>query len=241
MLRRFQPDVVLSFRKGMSVITLGAVLLYGRSRLRWIAREGNNTFAVIDDELQSQPARRLVRQLTARVYRAADRLLSICHELQFDLQHDLGVPPAQLRTIYNAVNIAEVVQQAALEPPAGVAPAEPYLIGVGRLERQKGFDVLLRALAGSSQLQGYRLLLVGEGSHEAQLRALAAELGIADRVHIAGWQDNPGDRGDGLRRAGGGLGLPLRAEGDRTRRPGRPGGGGRRRLRDARGTRARAR
>src|SRR3954462_14748203 len=41
MLRRFRPDVVLSFRKGMSIITLGAILLYGRSKLRWIAREGN--------------------------------------------------------------------------------------------------------------------------------------------------------------------------------------------------------
>jgi hypothetical protein len=28
----------LRFRKGMSAITLGAILLYGRSRLRWVAR-----------------------------------------------------------------------------------------------------------------------------------------------------------------------------------------------------------
>ncbi|HKP56735.1 MAG TPA: glycosyltransferase [Polyangiales bacterium] len=191
MLRRFRPDVVVSFRKGMSVITLGAVLLYGRSRLRWVAREGNNTFAVIDDELQSKPARRLVRQLTAQVYRAADRLLSICEELQGDLRRDLGLDPARLCTIYNAVDVADVEQKAALEPAPGVMPQEPYLIAVGRLERQKGYDVLLHALAGSSQLQDHRLLLVGEGSQEAQLRALAAELGIADRVSIAGWQDNP--------------------------------------------------
>jgi hypothetical protein len=79
MLRRFRPDVVLSFRKGMSIITLGAILIYGRSKLRWIAREGNNTIAVIEDELASQAARRIVQEFTARVYGAADRLLTICH------------------------------------------------------------------------------------------------------------------------------------------------------------------
>ena len=191
MLRRFRPHVVVSFRKGMSVITLGAVLLYGRSRLRWIAREGNNTFAVIDDELQSGSARRVVRELTARVYRAADRLLSICGDLQHDLQRDLGLDPARLCTVYNAVDVSQVERQAGLEPAPGIAPAEPYVIAVGRLERQKGFDVLLRAFAGSSWRHGHRLLILGEGSWEARLRLLADELGIGGSVHIAGWQDNP--------------------------------------------------
>jgi glycosyltransferase involved in cell wall biosynthesis len=189
MLRRFRPHVVLSFRKGMSLITLAAVTLYGRSRVRWLAREGNNTLAVIDDEVRSPLARRSVRQLTALCYRAADRLLTICHEMAHDLQTQLQLDPARVRTIYNAVDLAEVERRAS--EPAALSVEGPYLIGVGRLERQKGFDVLLHAFAGSRLRQTHRLVVIGEGSQEAALRELASELGIADRLLLPGWQDNP--------------------------------------------------
>jgi glycosyltransferase involved in cell wall biosynthesis len=191
MLRRFRPDVVLSFRKGMSIITLGAILLYGRSKLRWIAREGNNTIAVIHDELKSTAARRVVQEFTGRVYGAADRLLTICHEMEDDLARELRLERSRLRTIHNAVDLEEIEQHAAEPPPADLLLDQPYLVAVGRLERQKGIDVLLRAFAESAHRTTHRVVLVGRGSHEQQLRELADELNIADRVTFAGWHDNP--------------------------------------------------
>jgi len=50
---------------------------------------------------------------------------------------------------------------------------------------------LLRAFAESAHRTTHRVVLVGRGSHEQQLRELADELNIADRVTFAGWQDNP--------------------------------------------------
>jgi glycosyltransferase involved in cell wall biosynthesis len=189
MLQRFRPHVVLSFRKGMSIITLAAVTLYGRSRVRWIAREGNNTLAVIDDEVQSPLARRSVRLITALCYRSADRLLTLCHEMADDLQRQLQLDPARVRTIHNAVDISEV-QRRAVEPTT-LELVGPYVIGVGRLERQKGFDVLLRAFAQSRLRDTHRLVLIGEGSHGGALEALARELGVQQRLVLPGWQDNP--------------------------------------------------
>ncbi len=61
------------------------------------------------------------------------------------------------------------------------------LLAVGRLVPKKGVDVLLRALA---KVPGLRLQLVGDGPEEAKLRALADELGVADRVTFAGAQPN---------------------------------------------------
>lgn len=189
MLRRFRPHVVISFRKGMSVIALTAVTLYGRSRVRFIAREGNNTFAVIDDELRGARARALVRKITAFCYRSADRLLTICHEMAADLERELGLPGSHLRTIHNAVDIGEVERLAAAASPLPIG--EPYLVAAGRLDRQKGLDVLMRAFALSVHRNTHRLVLIGKGREEPALRALAAELGIAHRVDFAGWQDNP--------------------------------------------------
>lgn len=64
---------------------------------------------------------------------------------------------------------------------------------VARLSRQKGQDVLLRALAiARPQLpEGTRLTLVGNGPDEGELRRLADELSISDVVEFAGYVSDP--------------------------------------------------
>lgn len=64
---------------------------------------------------------------------------------------------------------------------------DPLLATVGALIPRKGQDVVLRALA---ELPVARLMLVGRGPEEKRLRALADELGIAERVHFLGSLDH---------------------------------------------------
>ena len=57
------------------------------------------------------------------------------------------------------------------------------VIAIGRLEAQKGFDLLLRAFAQSAQEHpGWTLMIIGDGSERDQLRVLAGALQIGDRV-----------------------------------------------------------
>jgi phosphatidylinositol alpha-1,6-mannosyltransferase len=64
---------------------------------------------------------------------------------------------------------------------------EPVCITVARLVPHKGQDNGLRALALlADEFPRLRYVMVGEGHDEARLRALAAELSIADRVTFAG-------------------------------------------------------
>jgi glycosyltransferase involved in cell wall biosynthesis len=67
--------------------------------------------------------------------------------------------------------------------PAGAARSGPFTIGfLGRLVREKGAHILLDAAA---QLRGdWRVLIVGGGVEEPELRAQAARLGIAERVEV---------------------------------------------------------
>lgn len=61
---------------------------------------------------------------------------------------------------------------------------DTFLVGfVGRLVREKGVDLLVRAL---SSLPDGHLVLVGEGPEEEPLRRLAARWGVAERVHAVG-------------------------------------------------------
>jgi len=73
------------------------------------------------------------------------------------------------------------------------------LLAVSRLERQKGLDVAIEALARVRADHPRAVLLVlGHGSDAAELLALAARLGVADAVHLP-WR--VGDVAEWLRRA----------------------------------------
>ncbi len=76
-----------------------------------------------------------------------------------------------------------------LPPVARDAFATPadasVVLGLGRFDPIKGFDLAVRALAGVPQAY---LWLAGEGVQEVELRRLAAELGVAERMRFLGWR-----------------------------------------------------
>jgi glycosyltransferase involved in cell wall biosynthesis len=65
-----------------------------------------------------------------------------------------------------------------------------WIMGVGRLLRQKGYDRLIRAVA-ALQRPDVRLVLVGEGPDRAKLQSQADELGIGDRLIMPGFVRQP--------------------------------------------------
>ena len=86
-------------------------------------------------------------------------------------------------------------------------PVDVPVVGIAaRLERVKGVDIALRALAA---LPGVRLAVAGSGSERANLQALAVELGIAARIRWLGHVDDTAT----LYQAADVVCLPSRAEG----------------------------
>jgi glycosyltransferase involved in cell wall biosynthesis len=68
------------------------------------------------------------------------------------------------------------------------------VLGLGRLHPNKGWADLLHAFARLPQQSGgvpLHLLMVGDGPLRADLEQLARTLGLAERVHWAGWQNDP--------------------------------------------------
>ena len=65
----------------------------------------------------------------------------------------------------------------------------PLLLAMGRLHEAKAHDVTLRALA---QIPGAVLWIAGSGPLEGELRRLADDLGVADRVRWLGWRADAG-------------------------------------------------
>lgn len=92
-----------------------------------------------------------------------------------------GLPRRQIRVIHNGVPDEEVV-------PLSRATTAPTVGTLGRLEQEKGFDVLLRAL---SNVPHAVAVLVGDGRDRQELVDLAETLGLEDRVRFTGWSAEP--------------------------------------------------
>jgi glycosyltransferase involved in cell wall biosynthesis len=101
-----------------------------------------------------------------------------------------GLPRGKLTVIPNGIDLREYPA----ERPAdlsrwGIAPGCRVVTFVGRLDRQKGVQWLLQtAPLWLSRLPDCDLLLVGTGPEESALRRATGQMGIAGRVHFAGWQ-----------------------------------------------------
>jgi glycosyltransferase involved in cell wall biosynthesis len=126
---------------------------------------------------RSRPA---ARAACARVLRASARVTAVSSWLAGQaagFAPDLACP----------VSVAPMpVDDLAFSPGSGDLPRDELLF-VGRLDRQKGAEVALRALAGlSGPGAAVPLRVVGSGPEEPALRRLAGELGVAGRVRWVG-------------------------------------------------------
>lgn len=95
---------------------------------------------------------------------------------------------ARIVCIYNPIDIPRIDSHMAdaLEAPPWMK--KPFVLSVGRLTREKGFDLLIHAFALLSEhIPGVDLVILGQGNERDALEQLAAELGIADRVHLPGF------------------------------------------------------
>jgi glycosyltransferase involved in cell wall biosynthesis len=82
-------------------------------------------------------------------------------------------------------NSRTIVNSSSLRADAPALPDSPRVLAVGRLQAQKGFDLLLRAWCEVVRdLPQARLGIVGEGPLGDELAALALELGIASSVQL---------------------------------------------------------
>lgn len=101
-----------------------------------------------------------------------------------------GVAPSQIVTIPNGIcveNYLAPISRAALLDEWKLPADARVLASIGRLTPQKGFDILIQAMANLSDRKTH-LILIGQGEQESALRALTAKLGIAARVHFAGYR-----------------------------------------------------
>jgi teichuronic acid biosynthesis glycosyltransferase TuaC len=126
-----------------------------------------------------QPATR--RQVLDAAKRA-DGLLAVASALKVDMVA-LGMEDDKIRVHYTGVDLSLFKAGERAEAQAELAIDGPLVVSVGALIPRKRQALTMEAVA---TLDGVSLALIGKGEDTEMLRALAAKLGISDRVKILG-------------------------------------------------------
>jgi glycosyltransferase involved in cell wall biosynthesis len=114
------------------------------------------------------------------------RYAAVSRDVAGELVERFRWPASKVDVVYNAVR----PERFEAPPPAGLreqlgSGERPLVLTCARLDEQKGHGVLLRAAA---ELPGVAFAFAGEGPERGALEALAAELGVADRVAFLGYR-----------------------------------------------------
>ena len=167
-IRAFRPDVIVSFQDRNNILSLLASV---GLRIPVIVSERNDP--------RMRPLPRLWRWLRGLTYRRASTIVVQTESLR--AWAESLVEPDRVRVFYNPVR---------MPPPVRIGDNSGGfgIVAAGRLVHQKGFDLLLSALAQCAE--SWELTIFGSGPEKATLEGLSASLGIESRVEFAGISDD---------------------------------------------------
>ncbi len=120
----------------------------------------------------------------------ADRVITCSHYMRDHVADIYGLEEEQVTVIPNGIDPLDLQAVEDLEELRArfAAPDQRLVLLVGRLVYEKGFQLALEALPGIVENLGdVRFLVAGSGTHEAQLRAQASELGLDPHGTFLGW------------------------------------------------------
>jgi D-inositol-3-phosphate glycosyltransferase len=143
----------------------------------------------------ARPEPKLRIQIEGELAQQADLLIGSTPDEARDLIDVYGADPDRVFTVPPGVDLAtfKPMNREAARREIGYGSGR-LLLFVGRLERLKGVEIAIRALAllRDRRHDDVRLLILGEDSHEGdesekdRLKGIAAELGVRDRVDFIG-------------------------------------------------------
>lgn len=179
-LRRERPDALI-------LTTFKKLLLVGAgARLARVPLVVQRIVLETDSPARGARYRLALRRFVDRIALNADSMRTPF------LAADPMLDPARVVTVYDGVRTpVRAREPGALRRELGIPEAARTVGAVARLARQKRFDRLLHALAALPS--DVHCVLAGEGEQRDELLALGRDLGIADRVHLAGFRRDLGD------------------------------------------------
>jgi len=187
LVRKLKPQAILSTSPYLNVMVVLARPFLPRNT-RVVIREATTPSAFLTKDTEHP---RLWEFLYRRVYRMADRIVCLSDSMKQEFAQRFLLPREKLVQIYNPLDV-EMVRRSARAASSPYQSTGPNLVAAGRLRKEKGFDLLVSAMALVLQkIPEARLTILGEGPDEMTLKAQVSKLGLDGRIDFLGFVQNP--------------------------------------------------
>lgn len=188
LIRNTSPFCVFSSILGSCIVLALANILAG-SKSKLVLREANTPSV---EASKGSLKQKVMRRISRLLYPKADTVIAVSKAVEKDLKeyygHDLAC-----KTIYNPVNVGDILELASQEPVMELPWDEEtaILISAGRLSKQKDYLTLLHAFHSVVKVKDCKLIILGEGELRSELENSVQELGLQQHVWLPGFVNNP--------------------------------------------------
>lgn len=179
-----RPNVVFSALSHLNMV-VALCMPFVAKDIRFIARETN----IPSLNNRQNKLTWLFNILHRRLYPRYAQIICQSRDMRDDLRQNYRIPERRLCIINNPVEIANN-RSLAHSSEKLFDTTKINLLAAGKLKYQKGFDLLLDAIAELND-DRFHLTILGKGELETALKKQAEALGIAQQIDFAGEVQNP--------------------------------------------------
>ena len=121
-------------------------------------------------------------------YRRLSLLICQTEEMAADLHYNYHVQRQNITIMKNPVDQKKLIEKSKKIDVSRMR--KHILVACGRLDYQKGFDILIEAIH-LARITDFELLVIGEGELRGKLESQVSDLGLQQQVRFLGFQKNP--------------------------------------------------
>ncbi|UTC77830.1 glycosyltransferase [Treponema sp. OMZ 799] len=133
------------------------------------------------------------RALQRNVWKTADKIITISNKSIASLENIFPEYINKANIIYNPIDLYDIQKNSKEIPGFNFKNYDfPFLVCVGRLDRNKNFSLAIKAVAKlNKESLNCGLLIIGEGDEFQNLKNEIEIFGLSDKIFILGYQQNP--------------------------------------------------
>lgn len=190
LINKIKPDIVFSTLGHLNIALMMSKKLLPKN-VKVVIREAIIVSSQIK-QYRNILTKALWTNLLKRFYPKADKIICQSDFMKEDLRLNFHIPDSNMMVIYNPVDISLVLIKSKESNPFQDIQGFPNIISVGRIDDQKAYHRIIEAFPNLLRKQKKaHLWLLGEGALREKLHQQCIHLGINDRVHFVGFQENP--------------------------------------------------
>ena len=170
-------DIVVAFLEKLTTYNVSKVIKKDNiTSIAWL-HNNINEFSIIN------------KFLSKKHYKNYNKVFCVSNECAFLAKKYLDDVSNKIETMYNPIDINEIINKSIVKSNFNI-PKGKFIIAIGRLNKQKGFDVLINAYS-KIENNDVNLIILGEGEERNNLQDIISNLGLENKVYLPGFVDNP--------------------------------------------------